>query len=223
MFLVANELEWKRAKSDAFHSSVYSRDVIRLLQERIDDPIKAISDASIGAVATLASIDVIAYLNIRKLLLTVLQFGKKNVVMMKMHLNGLERMVSLRGGILKIRNSSPIVASVIHDVTDQLSLSARYLDLDTFDIARMVSETMLEARYICAKVSLPVPRVFNVMWPVNSILQRLLHMKLEDEGSYSANLTDACRYATCMFLFLPFNNQTLPCSSTPSSTSSKQH
>lgn len=98
---------------------------------------------------------------------------------------------------------------LLADITDSdgLPLSSRYLDLEAFGVGQEVAEIMLEARYLCAKLNLPIPRVYNICWPVNSIVQRLLHMKITDEGAYSANLTDACRWATCVFVFLPFDNR----------------
>lgn len=42
------------------------------------------------------------------------KYGKNNVVAMKMHVDGLKRMVHMRGGLSKVRESSVATATIIH-------------------------------------------------------------------------------------------------------------
>ncbi|KAL2061865.1 hypothetical protein VTL71DRAFT_7243 [Oculimacula yallundae] len=219
MYLVTTELEWTTGKVNAYHSSIYSNEVIRLLQKRIEDPAYATSDATIAAVASMATIE----------------FGRKNMVMGKIHLNGLKRMVALRGGLLRIAFSNPCVAAAVHwftlntlhesifpvdDTVDQsihleyllqdvindnVCLSSNYLAASALGLESDISDALVEARYLCEKFNMS--RFDNVHWPVNSIIQRLLHFNTTNKTTFTTSLNDACRYAICIFLFLPFGNQ----------------
>jgi hypothetical protein len=59
MLLVsAFDLEWQRGKPNTFHSEKYTKECIRLLRDRVQDPVSGASNQTIGAVATLASLEV---------------------------------------------------------------------------------------------------------------------------------------------------------------------
>jgi hypothetical protein len=59
MLLVsAFDLEWQRGTPNTFHSGKYTRECIRLLRDRVQDPVNGASNQTIGAVATLASLEV---------------------------------------------------------------------------------------------------------------------------------------------------------------------
>ena len=55
----AFELEWRRGIPNTFHSEAYARECIRLLKDRVENSVSGISDQTIAAVATLASIEVV--------------------------------------------------------------------------------------------------------------------------------------------------------------------
>jgi hypothetical protein len=52
--VAAVDLEWATGVSNQYHSDAYSKESLRLLREKLEDPISGISDETIGAVATLA-------------------------------------------------------------------------------------------------------------------------------------------------------------------------
>jgi hypothetical protein len=52
------ELELLQGKPNIFHSERYTRESIRLLRQRIEDPGKSVSNETISAVATLATLEV---------------------------------------------------------------------------------------------------------------------------------------------------------------------
>lgn len=59
MLLVsAFDLEWQKGKPNTFHSEKYTKECIRLLRDRVEDPVNGASNQTIGAVATLASLEV---------------------------------------------------------------------------------------------------------------------------------------------------------------------
>ncbi|KAG4438994.1 hypothetical protein IFR05_005510 [Cadophora sp. M221] len=163
------------------------------------------------------------------------EFGRKNMAMANIHLNGLKRMVAMRGGLLKVRDSNQCVAAVANWLTlnamydcifpadetvehsihleyllrdvesDHMALSSQYLDIDVLGLENGISDIIVEARYFFEKFN--TSRFDNVCWDVNSILHRLLQYKISSEDLYTASLNEACRYAVCIFLFLPFDNQ----------------
>ena len=59
MLLVsAFDLEWQKGKPNTFYSKKYTKECIRLLRDRVEDPVNGVSNQTIGAVATLASLEV---------------------------------------------------------------------------------------------------------------------------------------------------------------------
>ncbi|KUJ17158.1 uncharacterized protein LY89DRAFT_72922 [Mollisia scopiformis] len=216
----AVELELLQGKPNTFHSDKYTRESMRILRSRIEDPNEAVSDQTMSAVATLAT----------------LEYGKKNMTAMKMHLDGLKRMVSMRGGLSKVRASSQTTATMIHwftmlmmqdsifppDKRDDLSSdepsklyslepSPQYLSLESFDMEEGVRVIMERTRRISEHLSSGVQSAANTPddfhWQFNALLQRLCHLKVRaGAGSTTAYFTEACRHATSLFLFLPFDN-----------------
>jgi len=61
LYCCAAELEFLQGTPNAHNSLVYARDGVRLLRERLKDPVRAISDTTLGAVATLATLEVRTY------------------------------------------------------------------------------------------------------------------------------------------------------------------
>jgi hypothetical protein len=92
-------------------------DSVSLLRHKIQDRSLAFQDATMDAVVTLAAIEVIIHVvHIwRQLLMAMLQFkhGKGNLHVSKMHIDGVKRMVNVRGGIFRIKQTSPLTARMI--------------------------------------------------------------------------------------------------------------
>jgi hypothetical protein len=96
--------------------------------------------------------------------------------------------------------------------------SANQLDFEAFGVEKTVSDLMGNVRHLCRVFSYKAIQVIHrkdavrggdVHSMVNLIAQRLLHIKplaSVDPGSSGARITDACRFASLLFLFLPFDN-----------------
>jgi hypothetical protein len=54
----ACDLEWRKGVPNTFNSAKYEKDSLRLLWERLEDLVKASSDQIIGAVASMAALEV---------------------------------------------------------------------------------------------------------------------------------------------------------------------
>ncbi|KAH8680017.1 hypothetical protein BGZ60DRAFT_242153 [Tricladium varicosporioides] len=78
-------------------SDILMADSVSLLRRKVENPILAIQDETMDAVVTLAAIE----------------YGKGNIQTSKMHISGVKRMVEVRGGIQKVKESSPITARMV--------------------------------------------------------------------------------------------------------------
>jgi hypothetical protein len=107
-----------KAQSTQFddHAKLLPGECIRLLRDRIESSGTAVgvSDGTISAVAALAGIEVIRLfsLSFREFEL-INQHEKGNLKMMRMHLDGLKRMLHIRGGLSSVRDSNPMVANSV--------------------------------------------------------------------------------------------------------------
>jgi hypothetical protein len=83
-----------------------------------------------------------------------------------------------------------------------------YLALMSLGVDVRIVSIMNEIRNLSRKCLQPVIKdnaTDEIHSDVNSILQRLLHLKFTpDEDGFSVCMSDACRYASAIFLFLPF-------------------
>ncbi|KAL4881675.1 hypothetical protein BJY04DRAFT_188567 [Aspergillus karnatakaensis] len=81
-----------------FHASeILMADSVALLRRKVEDPALAVQDGTMNSVITLAAIE----------------FGKGNVKVSQMHVNGVKKLVDLRGGINAVHQTSPLTARMI--------------------------------------------------------------------------------------------------------------
>ncbi|KAJ5175574.1 uncharacterized protein N7482_001451 [Penicillium canariense] len=78
-------------------SGILMADSVSLLRQKIGDISLAVQDGTLNAVITLATIE----------------FGKGNIEVSEMHVEGVRRLVRLRGGINSVRQTSPLTARMI--------------------------------------------------------------------------------------------------------------
>ncbi|KAF7589268.1 hypothetical protein BBP40_004526 [Aspergillus hancockii] len=78
-------------------SEILMADSVALLRRKVEDMSLAVQDGTMNSVITLAAIE----------------FGKGNIKVSKMHVNGVKRLVNLRGGINSVRQTSPLTARMI--------------------------------------------------------------------------------------------------------------
>ncbi|KAE8352456.1 hypothetical protein BDV28DRAFT_125480 [Aspergillus coremiiformis] len=78
-------------------SELLMADSIALLRRKVEDPSLAVQDGTMNSIITLAAIE----------------FGKGNIKVSEMHVDGVKRLVNMRGGINSIRQTSPLTARMI--------------------------------------------------------------------------------------------------------------
>ncbi|KAL3451140.1 hypothetical protein BJX65DRAFT_269029 [Aspergillus insuetus] len=81
-----------------FHASeVLMADSVALLRRKVEDPSLAVQDGTMNSVITLAAIE----------------FGKGNTQVSQMHVDGVKKLVDMRGGINAVRQTSPLTARMV--------------------------------------------------------------------------------------------------------------
>lgn len=98
-------------------------DSVSLVRRKIQDVSLAVQDGTMNSVITLATIEVSSPSSRcdpqRKTCLKLVadaqnrQFGKGNIEVSRTHVEGVKRLVNLRGGISAVRQSSPLTARMI--------------------------------------------------------------------------------------------------------------
>jgi hypothetical protein len=72
-------------------------DSVSLIRRRIQDPVLAFQDETLDSVVTLAAIE----------------YGKGNMAASQVHIDGVKRMVQMRGGIQQVKSTSPLTARMV--------------------------------------------------------------------------------------------------------------
>ncbi|KAL2855228.1 hypothetical protein BJX68DRAFT_253827 [Aspergillus pseudodeflectus] len=81
-----------------FHASeILMADSVALLRRKVEDPSLAVQDGTMNSVITLAAIE----------------FGKGNTQVSRMHVDGVKKLVDMRGGINAVRQTSPLTARMV--------------------------------------------------------------------------------------------------------------
>ncbi|KXH49145.1 hypothetical protein CNYM01_06927 [Colletotrichum nymphaeae SA-01] len=78
-------------------SEILMADSVALLRRKVQDDSMAIQDGTMNSVITLAAIE----------------FGKGNIQVSEMHVDGVKRLVNMRGGINSVRQTSPLTARMV--------------------------------------------------------------------------------------------------------------
>ncbi|KPM36702.1 hypothetical protein AK830_g9841 [Neonectria ditissima] len=86
-----------RAQNGFPISSLLMADSVSLVRQKIEDSSLAFQDGTLNSVVTLAAIE----------------HGKGNVQTTRMHIDGVKRMVGVRGGINQLKRSSPLTARMV--------------------------------------------------------------------------------------------------------------
>ncbi|KAL2268913.1 hypothetical protein VTJ83DRAFT_3759 [Remersonia thermophila] len=83
---------------EGFHTSeLLMADSVALLRRKVEDTALAVQDGTMNSVITLATIE----------------FGKGNIKVAEMHVNGVKKLVDMRGGISQVRQTSPLTARMV--------------------------------------------------------------------------------------------------------------
>ncbi|KAF4821603.1 hypothetical protein CGCTS75_v011059 [Colletotrichum tropicale] len=78
-------------------SEILMADSVALLRRKVEDTSLAVQDGTMNSVITLAAIE----------------FGKGNIQVSEMHVDGVARLVNMRGGINSVRQTSPLTARMV--------------------------------------------------------------------------------------------------------------
>lgn len=96
-----------------WNSRQIQAECIRQLSDRVRDQVLGTSDQTIVAVANLAAIEVSGLSEvIMQTLLITSKHERGNIKMVQIHMDGLKRMVSMRGGLNSIRSTCPLAANI---------------------------------------------------------------------------------------------------------------
>lgn len=109
--------EERRAQRGFATSELLMMDSVALLRRRIESSELAFRDETLDAVVTLAAIEVgippFHWYSFKELTDDVIQHGKGNIMASKMHIEGVKEMVTVRGGIDQVKQSSPLTARMV--------------------------------------------------------------------------------------------------------------
>jgi hypothetical protein len=78
-------------------SEILMTDSVSLVRQQITNPASALRDETMDSVVTLAAIE----------------YGKGNTEVSTMHVDGLKRLIQLRGGINNVKRVSPLTARMV--------------------------------------------------------------------------------------------------------------
>ena len=95
------------------HSEILMSDCVQLIRHKVQDPVLAFGDSTLAAVVTLAAIEVTYNSFLSKIGTNFKKHGKENYEVSSMHINGVRRMVNVRGGIQEVKKTSPITARMV--------------------------------------------------------------------------------------------------------------
>ncbi|KAE9366220.1 hypothetical protein N431DRAFT_352569 [Stipitochalara longipes BDJ] len=104
------------ARKGFAHSELLMKDSVSLLRHKIQDQSLAFQDATMNAVVTLAAIE----------------HGKGNLQVSKVHIDGVKRMVDVRGGLFNVKQTSPLTARMVPWVSLLVTGSPQFETQDDF-------------------------------------------------------------------------------------------
>jgi hypothetical protein len=112
-------LDEERSAQKGFHGSeLLMADSVALLRRKVEDTSLAVQDGTMNSVITLATIEVrsspfFSRLFNQSLIFPFSQYGKGNIQVSEMHVDGVKKMVNMRGGINAVRQTSPLTARMV--------------------------------------------------------------------------------------------------------------
>ncbi|KAL2139813.1 hypothetical protein VTI28DRAFT_4668 [Corynascus sepedonium] len=198
-----------------FHTSeLLMADSVALLRRKVEDTSLAVQDGTLNSVITLATIE----------------FGKGNIQVAEMHVNGVKRLVNLRGGINSVRQTSPLTARMVSwvsmlimghpqfetqddtgtghgipPVTEwQLSSPAireAPLELQDLDIDDDVKHVLLRLRSVFQRPQ-QMPFAATVLHDLACFVIHRLLPPAQEVISQKLPLTECVRYAIILYMFM---------------------
>ncbi|KAF7555152.1 hypothetical protein G7Z17_g2349 [Cylindrodendrum hubeiense] len=104
-------------------SDLLMMDSVTLVRRKIEDSSEAFHDETLNSVVTLAAIE----------------HGKGNIQASRMHINGVKRMVTVRGGINELKSTSPLTARMVSWVSMLVTGTPQFQTQDDFGFGTGIS------------------------------------------------------------------------------------
>ncbi|THW15180.1 hypothetical protein D6D25_07194 [Aureobasidium pullulans] len=196
-------------------SEALMADSVALLRRKLSHQTLAVQDGTMNSVITLAAIE----------------FGKGNVVVSQMHVEGVKRMVNTRGGINGVRQTSPLTARMVSWVSMLItghpqfetqndfgtgngipSIAEWHLDLSTYHEYPTALDDLLIDESV-RNVFIRLHKVFEraQRTPISTtrlhdltcyVIHRLLPTTSDLENLSSSPSTECMRYAVVLYMFI---------------------
>lgn len=99
-------------------SELLMADSVALLRRKVENTSLAVQDGTMNSVITLAAIEVRhskspVLCSSQSLTMQSIKFGKANINVSQMHVDGVKKLVNMRGGINAVRQTSPLTARMV--------------------------------------------------------------------------------------------------------------
>ncbi|KAF9736533.1 C6 zinc finger domain-containing protein [Paraphaeosphaeria minitans] len=196
-------------------SELLMADSVALLRRKVEDTSLAIQDGTMNSVITLAAIE----------------FGKGNLRIGEMHVDGVKRLVNLRGGINAVRQTSPLTARMVSWVSMLITRQPQFETQDDFgtgsgippipewqlDPAAQTGDAWYIGEDYCDKVTKKVFMQLNQVFRqanrtslqptrlhdlASFVIHRLLAATTDALGPPPAPYSECIRYALVSYMFI---------------------
>ncbi|KAA8644403.1 hypothetical protein EYZ11_002784 [Aspergillus tanneri] len=197
-------------------SEILMVDSVTLLRRKVEDVSLAVQDGTMNSVITLAAIE----------------FGKGNIKMSEVHVDGVKRLVNMRGGINSVRQTSPLTARMISWVSmivmghpqfetqddigigdgippiPEWHLDSTTLHDDLSDLSGIIDvDSVVQNVFI--RLRNAFRRAHQIPFPTTRlhdltcfVIHRLLHSASETTIPQSSSITECIRYAIIIYMFI---------------------
>ncbi|KAH6626735.1 hypothetical protein B0J18DRAFT_396003 [Chaetomium sp. MPI-SDFR-AT-0129] len=198
-----------------FHNSeILMADSVALLRRKVEDTTLAVQDGTLNSVITLATIE----------------FGKGNTDIAEMHVNGVKRLVDIRGGISSVRQTSPLTARMVSWVSMLIMGSPQFgtqddtgtgpgippipewqlgsaaaseglLEFGNLGIAPEIRNIFLRLRAVFKRAE-QIPFTSTRLHDLTCFVIHRLLPPASGTTNDSSPLTECVRYATILYMFI---------------------
>ncbi|PLB49120.1 hypothetical protein P170DRAFT_357447 [Aspergillus steynii IBT 23096] len=196
-------------------SEILMADSVALLRRKVQEPSLAVQDGTMNSVITLAAIE----------------FGKGNIKVSEMHVDGVKKLIDMRGGINSVRQTSPLTARMVSwvsmivtgrpqfDTQDDLGTGDGIppipewqldstthddlSDLGTIEVDDAVKNVLIRLRNAFGRAQqIPLPST-RLHDLTCFVVHRLLLSvpNLTDSQLSPSPITECIRYATVLYMF----------------------
>ncbi|RMZ46129.1 hypothetical protein AFCA_003248 [Aspergillus flavus] len=196
-------------------SELLMADSVSLLRRKVQDTSLAVQDGTMNSVITLAAIE----------------FGKGNIKVSQMHVDGAIRLVNMRGGINSVRQTSPLTARMISWVSMIVMGHPQFETQDDVgigdgippilewqmdptalydDLSELISmEVDYAVRNVFVRLRSAFQQAQRIHFPTTRlhdltcfVIHRLLLTAPDTESSHSSSITECIRYAIILYMFI---------------------